>query len=182
MLTSHEDAEDGAAAETAVDDEDSSDSESVATDASSDSDDDESDDEEPIDDESEEVMRSHEIPSASKNQQALGEQALARALWELEDMGPKFLDLSEFLKHNCGPLVGNTRESLSECCQPIMAFVSELQRLCSDDVPSSSTIPEVPTSAPTAHRPTQTLKRNRNHLLPPSLEKPQKRHQSYSYN
>ncbi|KAF7362702.1 hypothetical protein MVEN_00619500 [Mycena venus] len=184
MLASHDDAEAGAAADTAVDEDDFSDTESVATDASSDSDDGESDhdDDEPVADESEEVVRGPEIPSALKNQQALGEQALARALWELEDMGPKFLDLAEFLKHNRGPLVGNARQSLSERCQPIMAFTSELQRLCSGDVPPSSTLPKVPPSSSTAARPTQNLKRKRSYLLPPSPEKPQKRHQSYSYN
>ncbi|KAJ7805474.1 hypothetical protein B0H14DRAFT_3485150 [Mycena olivaceomarginata] len=45
---------------------------------------------------------------------------------------------------------------------------------------SSQKIPSFSASARTT--PTQTLKRNRNHLLPPSPEKPPKRHQSYSCN
>ncbi|KAF8149274.1 hypothetical protein K438DRAFT_1988905 [Mycena galopus ATCC 62051] len=74
---------------------DGSDNESVATDASSD------------EDEPEYVF---ETPTASNNQRALGEQALARASFELEEVGPKFGDIAQFLRNTKGPLSESARE------------------------------------------------------------------------
>ncbi|KAF8175421.1 hypothetical protein K438DRAFT_1771045 [Mycena galopus ATCC 62051] len=65
-----------------------SDNESVATDASSD------------EDEPEHVF---ETPTASNTQRALNDQALARASFELEEVGPKFGDIAEFLRNTKGP-------------------------------------------------------------------------------
>jgi hypothetical protein len=120
-----------------------------------------------------------EIPSASKTREALGEQALARTMLELEEMGSKFRDLAEFLTNKRGPLGGNDRDLLAERCEPIMAFVAEVQRLCSCDV-SSPILTTAPSPTPTP-RPTQSLKRkDKSHLLPASPEKASKRHQSYA--
>ncbi|KAJ7015879.1 hypothetical protein C8F04DRAFT_1363278 [Mycena alexandri] len=95
--------------------EDDSDNESVDTDASSDSD--ESDDE--SDDAPETAPQvSHRPP---QNQLALGEQALARTLFELEDMGQKLGDLAEYLKHHPGPLSDSSREEIAQGRPPTTA-------------------------------------------------------------
>ncbi|KAJ6486185.1 putative integral membrane protein conserved region-domain-containing protein [Mycena vitilis] len=138
--------------------------ESVASDASSDA--------------GEDDVVLPEIPNASKNRQALGEQALARTGFELDETGPKWRDLAEFLK-NTDPLEGNARDSFIERSQPLMSFVAEIQRICSHDaprlfLPAAEPLPYP--SSTSAPRSSQNLKHK---LLPPSPEKASKRHQSY---
>ncbi|KAJ6582512.1 hypothetical protein DFH09DRAFT_1360400 [Mycena vulgaris] len=127
------------------DDGDDSDNESVATDESSDSGEDDDDE---IDTQAPETSRVPEVPSASNHQQALGEQALARTLFELDDMGSKFGDLAEFLKNTQGPLPSSARNMLTTRCEPLAAFMAQVDRLCSEDHPPS--IPSVAAITPLA--------------------------------
>ncbi|KAJ7023953.1 hypothetical protein C8F04DRAFT_1047632 [Mycena alexandri] len=156
---------------------DESDNESVATDASSNSSD--------SDDEPEDEPEPQSSQTVPKNQQALGEQALARTLFELDDMGQKFGDLAEFLKHHPGSLSDSSRDLLTKRAEPVAAFMAEIRRLCRhESTPSLPSLfpsaPSLPSSiAPSQPRSTQTSKRKA-HLLPPSPEKASKRHQSFA--
>ncbi|KAJ7462595.1 hypothetical protein FB451DRAFT_1180894 [Mycena latifolia] len=155
-------------------DPDGSDDESVASNTSSDSEDEV--------DESGSMPHSAEKPSPSNNRKALGEQALARTMFELEEMGSKFNDLAEFLKNAQGPLTGSARDALIERCGPLTAFMAEVHRLSSgeDHLPSVSfTAPVVPPPSGTQRRSTQALKRKA-HLLGASPEKASSRHQSFA--
>ncbi|KAJ7768826.1 hypothetical protein B0H16DRAFT_1780867 [Mycena metata] len=146
-------------------DESDSDNESVDTDASSDSDD--SDDDDP-DDAQETALQGPQSPP--QNQRALGEQALARALFELEEMDQKFRDLTEYLKHNPGPLSDSSTELLARRAEPVAAFMTEI-------TPSP---PLFPSSAPPRTQVANGSNKRKAHLLPPSPEKASKRHQSFA--
>ncbi|KAJ6501312.1 hypothetical protein DFH09DRAFT_1102586 [Mycena vulgaris] len=121
---------------------------------------------------------------ASNNQQALGEQALARTLFELDDMGSKFEDLAEFLKNTQGPLPSSARNMLTTRCEPLAAFMAQADRLYSEDHPPS--IPSVTAITPLAvgmqGRFNQSGKRKyeTRHLLGASPERASKRHQSFA--
>ncbi|KAJ7742335.1 hypothetical protein DFH07DRAFT_777752 [Mycena maculata] len=112
-----------------------------------------------------------EVDGVDSRASRFGKAVLARTMFELEDTGPKFRDLAEFLK-NTDLLEGNTCDSLSERSQPIMAFVTEIQRLCSHDTPLLSPIAETLPDPSPAPRYSHSLKRkDREDLLPPSPEK-----------
>ncbi|KAJ6498937.1 hypothetical protein C8R45DRAFT_980426 [Mycena sanguinolenta] len=77
------------------------------------------------------------MPSASENRQLTGFEALeqqahvplAWAMFELEELGPRFRDLAELLRNNCHhSLSGDIRDMLIERCEPAMALMAELQR------------------------------------------------------
>ncbi|KAJ7094103.1 hypothetical protein C8R44DRAFT_951908 [Mycena epipterygia] len=175
LLENDESCRDDSGLDDTEDDDCDSDNESVATDASSDSDDSDNEDEDAL----------PEIPSVSNSQQALGEQALSRTFFELDEMASKFRDLAEFLKHNQGSLPDSTRDSLTKRCQPIVAFMAEVHRLCSDEGPPSTPLMVVAPPAPSASpRPSGTqekssqARKRRGDLLGVSPEKAPKRHQS----
>ncbi|KAJ7883427.1 hypothetical protein B0H14DRAFT_2339555, partial [Mycena olivaceomarginata] len=135
----------------------------VDTDASSDSGD-EADD-----------LKEHE--RASVNVAALGEQALARTIHELDEMGPRMGDLAEFLKRKSGPLSATEQKCLSRGRGHLAAMLAEIDRVLfsgSNPVPMQRPAESQGTSQNTRKRvPNRTL-----HA--PSPERAQRRHQSYS--
>ncbi|KAJ7027421.1 hypothetical protein C8F04DRAFT_1189549 [Mycena alexandri] len=143
----------------------------IDTDASSDSDDDSGGEEDP------------RGAAAAGNLAALGEQALARTVYELQEMGPRLGDLAEYMKRKSGPLSTTEQAALSQGRGHLAALLGELDRLLFA-VPAPS-LTQNPVSTPQATpAPTQTGSRKRKSnrtLEPPSPEKrAQKRHQSYS--
>ncbi|KAJ7259016.1 hypothetical protein C8J57DRAFT_1515717 [Mycena rebaudengoi] len=90
---------------------DGSDAESIASNESSDSDSDDA----PL------------IPSPSMNRMALGEQALSRTVYELEESASKFGDLAKFLKNHEESLSdGDLHDRLLRACGPAAALVAEV--------------------------------------------------------
>ncbi|KAJ7840928.1 hypothetical protein B0H14DRAFT_3869338 [Mycena olivaceomarginata] len=113
---------------------------------------------------------------ASINVAALGEQALARTIYELDEIGPKMGDLAEFLKRKkSGPISATEQACLSRGRGQLAAMLAEIDRIL-----FSSQTP-VPTERPvesTQHTIQNTQRRQT--LYPPSPERAQKRHQSHS--
>ncbi|KAJ7856493.1 hypothetical protein B0H14DRAFT_3136050 [Mycena olivaceomarginata] len=159
--------------------EDEDDNESVATDASSDS-----DSEDDSDDDLEPEFR------ATQNIAALGEQAVARTVFELEDMASRLADLGAYLDHRVTGLSPEESAKVDKGYGQLTEFISKLQRVRELPPPSSvrppPTLPATPLPPSTANAPSTTSARTpfnpkkRKHLLPPSPEKMQKRHQSYN--
>ncbi|KAJ7735193.1 hypothetical protein B0H16DRAFT_1731455 [Mycena metata] len=139
--------------------------EDIDTDASSDSGDE--------DDESAHSQR------ASTNLAALGEQALARTVYELKEIAPGLGDLAEFMKKKVGRVESTTqRDALSEGRGYLVALVAEIDRVLFSP-PASSPLPGPVPATQTPPGASQRVKRT--HLLPPSPEKRgSKRHQSYA--
>ncbi|KAJ6537086.1 hypothetical protein B0H19DRAFT_1213716 [Mycena capillaripes] len=141
----------------------------IDTDASSDSGDD--------DDEDDSVQ-----DRASVNLAALGEQALARTIYELDEIGPRAGDLAEFLKHRSGPVSAAERECLSRGRGHLAAMMAETDRsLFSAPAPvlTQSLVEATQKAAPTASQNGRKRQPNRT-LQAPSPERAQKRHQSYA--
>ncbi|KAJ7237959.1 hypothetical protein C8J57DRAFT_1246702 [Mycena rebaudengoi] len=154
-------------------DYDGSDAESIASNESSDSDSDDA----PL------------IPSPSMNRMALGEQALSRTVYELEESASKFGDLAEFLKNHEESLSdGDLHDRLLRACGPAAALVAEVFRICGNPphtLPAASQrLP--PSTMPTSTQITSTAgpgssqHRKRIDLLPPSPEKASKRQTSFA--
>jgi hypothetical protein len=152
---------------------DGSDAESIASNESSDSDSDDA----PL------------IPSPSMNRMALGEQALSRTVYELEESASKFGDLAKFLKNHEESLSdGDLRDRLLRACGPAAALVAEVFHICGNPphtLPAASQrLP--PSTIPTSTQITSTAgpgssqHRKRTDLLPPSPEKASKRQTSFA--
>jgi hypothetical protein len=90
----------------------------VDTDASSD-----------LGDEADEADDLKEHERASVNVAALGEQALARTIHELDEMGPRIGDLAEFLKRKSGPLSATEQKCLSRGRGHLAAMLAEIDRV-----------------------------------------------------
>ncbi|KAJ7112524.1 hypothetical protein C8R44DRAFT_741610 [Mycena epipterygia] len=128
------------------------------------------------------------LPSqrASDNLAALGEQALARTVYELQDMAPRLGDLAEYMKRKAGPLSTNERKALSHGRGHLAALSAEFDRLLfavpapvSTQNPPESTLTAVP--APSGTQQGSKRKAAKASLLPPSPEKKaSKRHQSHA--
>ncbi|KAJ7831183.1 hypothetical protein B0H13DRAFT_2432002 [Mycena leptocephala] len=146
--------------------------EDVDTDASSDSGD---------DDDEEDSARER----ASGNLAALGEQALARTIYELDEIGPRAGDLAEFLKRKSGPVSAAEQECLSRGRGHLAAMLAEIDRILfsAESAPmlvlTQSLVEAKQKAAPTASQ--NGTKRQPNRTLhAPSPERAQKRHQSYA--
>ncbi|KAJ7880819.1 hypothetical protein B0H13DRAFT_2541220, partial [Mycena leptocephala] len=150
--------------------DDDSDSD-VDTDASSESDDD-----------SEDVLSTQR---ATNNLAALGEQGLARTIYELQDVAPKLGDLAEYMQRKSGPLSISEHHALTQGRGHLAALLAEIDRLIfatpaslSGEELSQAQAPAPSASQSVASAPSQRH-RKRTHLLAPSPEKASKRHQSY---
>jgi hypothetical protein len=159
----------GAGEEEAAPEEDVDDSGSdIDTDMSSDSGDEDIED-----------LSSQRAPT---NLAALGEQALARTIYELQDVAPRRGDLAEFMKRKSGPLSTNEHLVLAEGRGHLAALMAELDRLLfATPAPTNAAQPTqapVPSLVPST---SQRQKRSRTELLPPSPERASKRQQSYSH-
>ncbi|KAJ6560825.1 hypothetical protein DFH09DRAFT_1482418 [Mycena vulgaris] len=118
---------------------------------------------------------------ASGSLAALGEQALARTIYELDETGPRAGDLAEFLKRKSGPVSAAERECLSRGRGHLAAMVAEIDRILFS-VPEpvlTQSLVEATQKAPTAGQKSRKRHPNRN-LQAPSPERAQKRHQSYA--
>ncbi|KAJ7852641.1 hypothetical protein B0H14DRAFT_2580813 [Mycena olivaceomarginata] len=83
---------------------------------------------------------------ASTNLAALGEQALAWTIYELQDVVPRLGDLAEFMKRKSGPLATNEHLVLVEGRGHLAALMAELDRLLfATPVPTNAA---QPTQAP----------------------------------
>ncbi|KAJ7704282.1 hypothetical protein B0H14DRAFT_3646774, partial [Mycena olivaceomarginata] len=165
--------EDGFPVAAAADDENESEGEveeeegsDVDTDASSDS-----------GEEADEADDLKENERASVNVAALGEQALARTIHELDEMGPRMGDLAEFLKRKSGPLSATEQKCLSRGRGHLAAMLAEIDRVLFS---GSNPVPmQRPAESQDASQ--NTRKRGPNRTLhAPSPERAQRRHQSYS--
>ncbi|KAJ6610917.1 hypothetical protein B0H10DRAFT_2224618 [Mycena sp. CBHHK59/15] len=121
------------------------------------------------------------IDRASGNLAALGEQALARTVFELQDIGPKLGDLAEYMKRKAGLLSATERDALSQGRGHLAALMAELDRLLFSP-PASTQSPVEPAPIASEARAIQSEgKLKRKLLLPPSPEKrASKRHESYT--
>jgi hypothetical protein len=146
--------------------------EDVDTDASSDSGD---------DDDEEDSARER----ASGNLAALGEQALARTIYELDEIGPRAGDFAEFLKRKSGPVSAAERECLSRGRGHLAAMLAEIDRILfsAESAPmqvlTQSLVEATQKAAPAASQNGKRRQPNRT-LHAPSPERAQKRHQSYA--
>jgi hypothetical protein len=116
---------------------------------------------------------------ASTNLAALGEQALARTIYELQDVAPRLGDLAEFMKRKTGPLSTDDYDALAHGCGHLAALLAELDRLLFAvpvPTPVASQLTQIP--PPSASR--GAKRKGPSNLLPPSPEKASKRHTSYS--
>ncbi|KAJ7218162.1 hypothetical protein C8J57DRAFT_1537513 [Mycena rebaudengoi] len=139
---------------------------SVATDASSDSDSD-----------SESESSTMPQPRMTQSKAALTEQVLARALYELREVGSKFSDIGDILQHaEITNLNDDQRAQIGHGSGQVRHFLTQLQNLL--DLPANSH-PSAPSQASAG---SSSLKRTAAtaQLLPPSPEKAQKRHESYA--
>ncbi|KAJ7862804.1 hypothetical protein B0H14DRAFT_3610831 [Mycena olivaceomarginata] len=66
---------------------------------------------------------------ATTNLAALGEQALSRTIYELQDVAPRLGDLAEFLKRKSGPLSATEHQALAERRGHLAALMAELDQL-----------------------------------------------------
>ncbi|KAF7344086.1 hypothetical protein MVEN_01698300 [Mycena venus] len=148
---------------------------SVATDASSDSN---SDDEDELD-------RTDSV-RVNQNVAALGEQAVSRTMFELEEMASRLTDLGEYLDQRVTGLAPEERARVGKGYGQLAGLMAKLQRVMdlpppSTQEPTSPTIPVQNVISPAATSvPTPPNPRKRRNLLPPSPERAQKRHQSHN--
>ncbi|KAJ6465377.1 hypothetical protein C8R45DRAFT_939579 [Mycena sanguinolenta] len=119
--TCHEDSERG-------DEEDGGDKDEDDSDASSDS-----------DSEDEQLERT-ETFQATQNIAALGEQAVSRAVFELEDRSSSLADLGTHLDHRVTGLSPEERAKVDKGYGQLIDFISKLQRI-RDLLPPSSILP-----------------------------------------
>ncbi|KAJ7291832.1 hypothetical protein C8J57DRAFT_1492294 [Mycena rebaudengoi] len=123
----------------------------------------------------------------TQNQSALGEQALSGTLYELEDSAPKYGDLVEFLKNHQTPASDTTSDRLAQAWLPFEALGAEIKRIRGTSstvfaaplLPSQQFLPSTTKSSASTTSGASPYKR-RCHLLPPSPEKPGKRHESFA--
>ncbi|KAJ7936975.1 hypothetical protein B0H13DRAFT_2431003 [Mycena leptocephala] len=124
---------------------------------------------------------------ATNNLAALGEQGLARTIYELQDVAPKLGDLAEYMQRKSGPLSISEHHALTQGRGHLAALLAEIDRLIfatpaslSGEEPSQAQAPAPSASQSVASAPSQRH-RKRTHLLAPSPEKASKRHQSYGF-
>ncbi|KAJ7845401.1 hypothetical protein B0H14DRAFT_3683866 [Mycena olivaceomarginata] len=152
--------------------EDEDDSVSVRTDA-------ESSDSDSEDDQSQRT----ETFRATQNKAALGEQAVSRAVFDLEDMASRLADLGTYLDHRVVGLNPEESAKVDKGYGQLIDFISKLQRvreLPPSIHPRPASLP-LSVDSPSASATTAPIARpnKRKLLLPPSPEKMQKRHQSF---
>ncbi|KAJ7094304.1 hypothetical protein C8R44DRAFT_749496 [Mycena epipterygia] len=122
---------------------------------------------------------------AASNLAALGEQVLARTIYELQDFGPKAGDLAEFMKRKSGPLSDAERDALSQGHGHLAVLLGEINRLLFSVgmlslTQSASQLTQRAVPHTTQGSAAQKRKPNRS-LEAPSLEKrASKRHESHA--
>ncbi|KAJ7033561.1 hypothetical protein C8F04DRAFT_1260815 [Mycena alexandri] len=164
-------------------DDDGDNNSSVATDASSDSDSDSESDEDDLP--NAETGSEQRREFASQNVAALGEQAISRTIFEFRELESKFADLSEYLDQRVTGLSPEEREEIGRGYGQLANLMTKMDRVLNLPPPSTIT-PSTPSTAPTGSTSctpdtSSGVREKRKHLLPPSPEKMQKRHQSYSF-
>jgi hypothetical protein len=120
------------------------------------------------------------------NLAALGEQALARTVHELQDIGPRLGDLADFMKQKTGPLSAAEHNALSTGRGHLAALLGELDWLLFSAPLLTQNLPSSSSSVPPTQMVLEYGSKKRKHapdrtLQPPSPEKrAQKRHESYA--
>ncbi|KAJ7626694.1 hypothetical protein B0H17DRAFT_963315, partial [Mycena rosella] len=114
------------------------------------------------------------------NLAALGEQALARTVYELGDVAPRLGDLAEFLQRKSGPLSSSEYNALSSGRGHLAALMGEIDRLLFAVPTCSAAVAVDAPDSTIAPRGTQRKRKASGELLPPSPEKANRRQDSHT--